>query len=111
MVWPAYGRKRSVRLAVGWYVIVVGTGCAALFGLRAFGTLYFEGVTWPLEVVRVCAFLTLPTCMNLVIVSLRLRGAEVGRRLRWHLHVIAASSVLMVVALLTVELIGFSRIT
>lgn len=59
VLWPAYGREMSLRLAVARYVLVVGTGLVSLFGL----------------------------------------------------HAIAASSVLMVAALLVVEFISFSRIT
>lgn len=79
VVWPAYGRTTSLRLAVAGYLLVLGTGIGALFGLRAFGAAYFDGVTWPLDVVRVCAFLTIPACLALVIIGLRLRRAGHGR--------------------------------
>jgi CubicO group peptidase (beta-lactamase class C family) len=107
---PAYALETRVRVAAGAYGFIIGVGVAVIFGLRAFGARYFEGVSWPLDIVRVCAFLTIPACALLLYTTLRARPTPV-RLARLHLIVLCISSVLMVAALLAVDLISFGRIT
>jgi CubicO group peptidase (beta-lactamase class C family) len=122
VVLPRYGIGARARLAAFFYCAVVGSGVATLFGLRAFGPPYFNGVAWPLNIVRCCAFATIPACMVLIYYTLQnnralpvapARGARLtplARFGRLHLSVLCASSVLLVLALLTVHLISFSPI-
>ncbi len=112
---PRHAISLRIRLAVAGYVAVVGCGVFALFGLSAFGIPYFSGIAWPLNIVRVCAFLTIPTCLVLIIVSSRQSiEAPRSRMPRWrrmHLGLVCVSAVLMVLTLLVVNLISFSSIT
>ena len=94
---------------------MVGTGVAALFGLSAFGQRYYSaGIGWPLDVLRVCAFSTLPACIALLLVAYRAAKTRCVGAARWgrvHLDILGVSSVLMVITLLALQLIGFSPIT
>lgn len=111
---PTYGISPRVRLASAAYAVLVGSAVGVMFGLRAFGGRYFDGIAWPLEVVRTCAFLALPACAWLALATLRPNGpvsawsARVGQ---WHLRVVFISSILMVLVLLSVHLMSFSPIT
>jgi CubicO group peptidase (beta-lactamase class C family) len=111
---PVRGISTKVRAAAASYGLVVGCGVAALFGLSAFGHRYFDGVSWPLNIVRVCAFLTIPACLFLVVNAVRADPwprAPIARLGRLHYNVITASSIIMVAALLGVGLISFAQIT
>ncbi|MDP8985376.1 MAG: beta-lactamase family protein [Pseudomonadota bacterium] len=114
LLFPAYGAHPRIRIAAGSYAAVVACGVAALFGLSAFGHRYFEGYSWPLDIVRVCAFLTIPVCLLMFVNGMRVRDSRstlMGRLRRLHYDVIAVSSVVLVLMLLGIELISFSRIT
>ncbi|MDB6084127.1 MAG: hypothetical protein JWN43_2008 [Gammaproteobacteria bacterium] len=114
VVLPLRGMDTPPRAAAAGYALVVGCGVAALFGLSAFGHRYFEGISWPLHLVRVFAFLTIPACLFLSVNAVRLNRmphTAVNRWGRLHYGVIAVSSVLLVALLLGVGLISFARIT
>jgi CubicO group peptidase (beta-lactamase class C family) len=115
VILPTYGISSRVRLAAGAYALVVGTGVCVLFGLRAFGARYFDGIAWPLNIVRVCAFLTIPACTWLALATLRPGPEPVSswsaRLGRVHLRVLFVSSILMVLVLLVVQLVSFAPIT
>ncbi|MDP9011815.1 MAG: beta-lactamase family protein [Pseudomonadota bacterium] len=113
-LFPTYGVDPRTRVAAAVYGIVVGCGVIALFGLSAFGRRYFDGESWPLDIVRVCAFLTIPACLLLFVNGMRVherRPVAIARLGRLHYNVIALSSVMLVLLLFGVELISFSRIT
>jgi CubicO group peptidase (beta-lactamase class C family) len=114
VIWPAYGVSRGVRLAAAAYAAIVGISVAIIFGLSAYGQRYFLGIAWPLDVLRICAFLTIPASLALLGVAYRATQTYLVGLARWgrvHFALIAVSSVIMVLTLITVELIGFSRIT
>jgi CubicO group peptidase (beta-lactamase class C family) len=116
---PRYGISVGARLAAFFYCAVVGCGIVALFGLRAFGPPYFDGIAWPLNLVRFFAFATIPACVVLLYYTVRnnrsthaeggpaTRFARLGRA---HLTILCGSALLMVLTLLTVHLISFSPI-
>ncbi len=113
-VLPIQGIAPGARLAVAAYAAIVGCGIVDMFGLSAFGQRYFAGVEWPLDILRLCAFLTVPACAALLFAAYRANTTASIGAVRWrrlHLNVIAASSLLLVLTLLIVNLIGFSRIT
>jgi hypothetical protein len=109
-----YGINARARLAAVGYAAVVACSIASLFGLRAFGASYFEGISWPLQIIRVCGFLTIPASVVLIyqvhdIDRRPLTGiARIGRL---HLNVICLSAVVMTLTLLACNLISFSPIT
>lgn len=114
VVLPNYGVDLRVRLAAAGYAVVVVTGVAALLGLRSFGARYFAGLAWPLNIVRVCAFLTIPACVVLIFNCWRIRHeplVNIARIGRFHLWGLSVSAVLLVITLMAIDLIGFSRIT
>lgn len=110
-----YGFSRPARLIVGAYAAIVGCGIFTLFGFHAFGSRYFNGISWPLNVVRCCAFLTIPAAVALsvsaVLARATIRRSTMERLARVHLDLLAVSAVLLVVTLLSVDLIGFYPIT
>ena len=82
--------------------------------MRGFGQRCFSGIAWPLGILRVCAFLTIPASAALLSAARdahRTNHAGAARLGRLHLDVLRVSSVLMVFTLLMIELISFSRIT
>lgn len=123
---PRYGISGRARLAAFFYCAVVGSGTIALFGLRAFGPPYFDGIAWPLNLVRVFAFATIPACVILVYYTVRndrltvrnnraahaqsAPATRIARLGRAHLYILCGSAILMVLTLLTVHLISFSPI-
>jgi CubicO group peptidase (beta-lactamase class C family) len=112
---PTYGISPRVRFATAAYAALVGVEVCVLFGLRAFGGRYFDGIAWPLEVVRTCAFLTLPACGWLALATLSPNGRPISawsaRVGQWHLRMVFISSILMALVLLSVHLMSFSPIT
>jgi CubicO group peptidase (beta-lactamase class C family) len=112
---PPYGGNAGARWAAGAYALLVGGAVGVLFGLRAFGARYFDGIAWPLDIVRVCAFLTVPACAWLALATIR-SGSRPSRTWvsllgRWHLRLVFVSSILMVLLLMAVQLMSFSPIT
>ncbi len=113
IIWPRYGIDLKARAATLSYALVTGIGVVALYGCSAFGDRYFHGISWPLHVLRVCAFLTIPACAFLLVTARRLArmpltgAARVGRL---HLDIICMSAVVLVVTLLAIELISFTPI-
>jgi hypothetical protein len=112
---PTYGIGSRVRLAAAAYALIVGGAVCVLFGLRAYGASYFDGIAWPLNVVRVCAFLTIPACAWLALVTWRSRTQPVSswsaRLGQMHLRLVFISSILMVVVLISVQLMSLGPIT
>jgi CubicO group peptidase (beta-lactamase class C family) len=114
LVLPAYRVDVRAMIAAASYAAVVGCGIVSLFGFSAFGHRYFDGISWPLELVRACAFLTIPAsaCLLAGIPRLaRTRYPGVGRLARLHYGAIAVSSIVMVVLLFDVGVLSLSRIT
>ena len=114
LILPQYGITSGIRAAAVGYAALVAFGIVDMFGLSAFGQRYFAGISWPLDILRVCAFLTIPACAALWIAVRRANQIACDGAARWgrlHLTVIAVSSLLLVVTLVAVELISFSRIT
>ena len=115
VILPTYGISPRVRLATAFYVLLVVGAVGVLFGLRSFGARYFDGIGWPLDVVRACAFLTIPACVWLGLVTLRPGSQGISSRVallgRMHLRVVFVSSIFMVVVLLAVQLLSFTPIT
>jgi hypothetical protein len=102
------------RIAAAAYAVVLAAGIGLMFGLHAFGDPYFSGVSWPLDVVRACAFLTIPASLGLVGCAIRMRETPptlLARTARVHFGLVSVSSVLMVVALLGEGLLTFAPIT
>jgi hypothetical protein len=114
VILPAYRLGWRVRLAVAAYGATIAAGVGFLFGPRAFGSRYFEGIAWPLNLVRVCAFLTIPTCLWLIMVAAT-RGSNApatpaSRFGILHLRLVCISAILMVVTLIAVDFISFKPI-
>ncbi len=110
-VWPAYRVGLRGGMAAAGYATIVACGLAALFGFGAFGRRYFDGIAWPLEVVRVCAFLTIPASAVLLAGIRGLARGGSKRLAAWHYRAIAFSSIIMAALLLGIGVIGFSPIT
>jgi len=93
------------------YGSVLGCGLAAIYIFHAFQGPYFTGVLWPLIMLRVTAFLTIPACARLLINAYRIsQKPRVGitRFGKMHFNLICISSILMVACLMCVGLISFS---
>jgi CubicO group peptidase (beta-lactamase class C family) len=113
-VLPAYRVDLRARIAAASYAGVVACGIVALFGFGAFGRRYFDGISWPLELVRVCAFLTIPASVSLLagVPRLARAGYPASMRLaRLHYGAIAVSSILMAALLFGVGVLAFTPIT
>jgi CubicO group peptidase (beta-lactamase class C family) len=112
---PSYGMSPRARLAAAAYALVVGGAVCILFGLRAFGARYFDGIAWPLNIVRVCTFLTIPACAWLALATLRTGVQPVSswsaRLGQLHLRVVFVSSILLILVLFSVQLMSFGPIT
>jgi CubicO group peptidase (beta-lactamase class C family) len=111
---PRYGIEVRARAAAATYGVIVAGAIALLFGLHAFGQPYWDGIAWPLDLVRILAWLTLPASIFMIFTAIRLRGqalAGAAKLGRLHFDVVAISSIAMVLCLIAVELISFSRIT
>jgi hypothetical protein len=114
LVLPAYRVDVRSMIAASSYAVVVGCGIVVLFGFGAFGHRYFDGISWPLELVRVCAFSSIPASACLLAGIPRLaRTTHLGiRRLALlHYEAIAISSIVMVVLLFYVGVLSFAPIT
>jgi CubicO group peptidase (beta-lactamase class C family) len=114
LLFPKFGIDARTRAAVTVYSVIVGVGVCVMYGCGAFGSRYFEGIAWPANIVRICAFATIPACAWLIAVTYRANGAAcsgIARCGRIYLNLICISSILMVLGLTFVELISFGRIT
>jgi hypothetical protein len=114
VVLPVHHRiDMQARAAATGYAAAVGCALVALFGFGGFGRRYFDGVAWPLELVRVCAFLTVPACAALLAGIPRMARSAAGssRLARWHYGAIAISSLGMVLLLRYAGVLSFSPIT
>jgi CubicO group peptidase (beta-lactamase class C family) len=113
VLFPRYGLGSAARHAVALYCFVVLSGIFIMFGLRAWGPPYFDGIAWPLNIVRCLAFASIPASALLVLCAWRENCSPHAPRAwpaRLHLNVLSLSSVLLVATLLTVHLISFSPI-
>jgi CubicO group peptidase (beta-lactamase class C family) len=116
VVWKRYGGLPRFR----WPVLLYGaTLLAALVSVGVFhalGQAYLDGKTLPLNVIRACAFLTVPLSVWLLVNAYRTSFGPDSRLLpmgfaRWHYLMLALSSVVLVCALLAAQLISFTPIT
>jgi CubicO group peptidase (beta-lactamase class C family) len=113
VILPGSSIKGSARLSVAAPGTLVVLFVGVLFGLHAFGRAYFDGLAWPLDILRILAFLMLPASAALIIVASRINRAEsegVGLLGKLHVNLICAASILLVIALLALDLITFDPV-
>jgi len=90
-LWPR-GVSLRAKFAGFGYAGVLAAGVGALFGLHAFGDRYYQGIAWPINLVRILAWLSIPLTLQLLAGTLRAwrtGAAESSRISRLHLTLLA----------------------